>query len=105
MNSQIEVLSFLHNRDLEPSGLPWQHQNVHQLVDIFGNNKLAKFQLDCPIISRDILDFVFLPPINTPCDVISPNLHKRNKLKYLGKERRYRKKINAIFLRFEWPFK
>ena len=32
----------LPDRDLEPNLLPWQQQNIHRLVYLFGRNKLGK---------------------------------------------------------------
>ena len=46
-------------RRLEPRVLPWQHHRLYHEMYFVSFNYGAKFQLHCPIICRDIIDFVF----------------------------------------------
>ena len=70
VEDQKQELSFLHDRDLESSVLPKQHQSIHRMVYLLGYNMLGKFKVDCPIFTRDILNFVLWAFNFTPCDVI-----------------------------------
>ena len=64
----------------------------------------AKFEEQRFNISRDILDWVLYCLSGTTHDVITFLICITWKRKYLGNEKRYSKKENAILLDFEKPF-
>ena len=64
-------MSFPHERDLKAKLLPWQHHNMRYCVSFVRYITGAKFQLQCPNVSRDIFDFVICCNTVTTYDVIT----------------------------------
>ena len=64
----------------------------------------VKNTLHFPILSRDILDFVFHFPQTHPVATSVPNLHTRKTLNISRREEDIKKREKHVLLRFEKPF-